>query len=101
MFASLSYDVFCRVGHHSTSDDSSAYRSIDEVNYWSEKDDPINKLRKYMINKGYWSEDMDKDFIAQAKKDVMKEFGDAEKRKKPQWTEMFNDVYQDMPTHIK
>ncbi|NXE31012.1 ODBA dehydrogenase, partial [Ardeotis kori] len=23
-----------RIGHHSTSDDSSAYRSVDEVNYW-------------------------------------------------------------------
>ncbi|KAI4042884.1 branched chain keto acid dehydrogenase E1 subunit alpha, partial [Homo sapiens] len=26
-----------RIGHHSTSDDSSAYRSVDEVNYWDKQ----------------------------------------------------------------
>jgi len=34
-----------RVGHHSTSDDSSAYRSAHELQYWKEVDSPINRLR--------------------------------------------------------
>ena len=34
-----------RVGHHSTSDDSSAYRSMSEVKYWKDVDSPINRLR--------------------------------------------------------
>ena len=34
-----------RVGHHSTSDDSSAYRSMNEVKYWKDVDSPINRLR--------------------------------------------------------
>merc|ERR1712076_205003 len=29
------------IGHHSTSDDSSAYRSVDEVRYWDQKGHPI------------------------------------------------------------
>lgn len=89
-----------RVGHHSTSDDSTAYRPKEEVNYWTEKDDPINKLRKYMISKGYWDESRDKEYLKETKKDILKEFAAAEKKPKPEWTEMFKDVYQDMPPHL-
>ncbi len=32
-----------RIGHHSTSDDSSAYRSVDEVKQWDQKDHPITR----------------------------------------------------------
>lgn len=37
-----------RIGHHSTSDDSQAYRSVDEVHFWHEEDHPIQRLRWYM-----------------------------------------------------
>uniref|UniRef100_A0ACB8FTY4 Uncharacterized protein n=1 Tax=Sphaerodactylus townsendi TaxID=933632 RepID=A0ACB8FTY4_9SAUR len=43
-----------RIGHHSTSDDSSAYRSVDEVNYWDKQDHPISRLRHYMVGRGWW-----------------------------------------------
>ena len=39
---------FYRIGHHSTSDDSSVYRSLKEVNYWDKQDHPIGRLR-YII----------------------------------------------------
>uniref|UniRef100_A0A9J8B8V9 2-oxoisovalerate dehydrogenase subunit alpha n=1 Tax=Cyprinus carpio carpio TaxID=630221 RepID=A0A9J8B8V9_CYPCA len=45
-----------RIGHHSTSDDSSAYRSVDEVNYWDKQDHPISRLRHYMTARGWWGE---------------------------------------------
>jgi 2-oxoisovalerate dehydrogenase E1 component alpha subunit len=32
-----------RGGHHSTSDDSTRYRSIDEVNYWLNQRSPITR----------------------------------------------------------
>ena len=59
-----------RVGHHSTSDDSSAYRSIDEPQYWDKQDTPIARLRYYMISKGWWNEDMEKDWKKESKKRV-------------------------------
>lgn len=37
--------LFPRIGHHSTSDDSSVYRSLKEVNYWDKEDHPIGRLR--------------------------------------------------------
>lgn len=90
-----------RVGHHSTSDDSSAYRSMEEVNLWDSTDQPIMRLRKYMERKGWWSESQDKAWKESTRKQVLKAFGDAEKRPKPSWKEMFNDVYKDVPSHLK
>ena len=60
----------CRIGHHSTSDDSSAYRSVDEVTYWDREDHPISRLRYYMLNKGWWGEDKEKEWMKQSRKQV-------------------------------
>ena len=51
-----------RVGHHSTSDDSSAYRSIDEVNYWHQEDSPVGRLAHFLTKKGLWVEEQQKAF---------------------------------------
>ena len=44
-----------RVGHHSTSDDSTAYRSVDEMKSWENDDNPVIRFREYMIKKGWWN----------------------------------------------
>lgn len=90
-----------RVGHHSTSDDSTAYRSTDEINQWTTHDYPTTKFKAFLTNKGYWNGEMDEQFSKEARKNVLSEFSKAEKRLKPAWTEMFKDVYKDVPAHIK
>ncbi|KAI6187616.1 2-oxoisovalerate dehydrogenase subunit alpha [Aphelenchoides besseyi] len=84
-----------RVGHHSTSDDSSAYRSMDEVHQWTDKDFPIVRVRKYLEQKGWWSEEQDKEWLKLVRKDVLKHFSAAEKVTKPPIDEMFADVYKE------
>ena len=37
-----------RLGHHSTSDDSTAYRSVDEMSSWEREDNPMARLKHYM-----------------------------------------------------
>lgn len=59
-----------RIGHHSTSDDSSAYRSVDEVNYWDKQDHPISRLRHYMQNHGWWDDEQEKAWRKQSRKKV-------------------------------
>jgi 2-oxoisovalerate dehydrogenase E1 component alpha subunit len=49
--------LYDRVGHHSTSDDSSAYRSIDEVRSRDKKDNPILRVRKFMNKRGCWDDE--------------------------------------------
>lgn len=105
-----------RIGHHSTSDDSSAYRSVDEVRNWDQKDHPISRLRKYMERKEWWSEEEEKSWKDEAKRKVMTAFMEvrlaflkelfpiidshsfqAEKLPKPNYLELFNDVYDELP----
>ena len=59
-----------RIGHHSTSDDSSAYRSVDEVTYWDREDHPISRLRYYMLNRGWWDEEKEKEWMKTSRKQV-------------------------------
>lgn len=62
--------LFFRIGHHSTSDDSSAYRSVDEVSYWDERNNPITRLRHYMISMGWWNEEAEKEWMLDTRKRV-------------------------------
>ena len=51
-----------RLGHHSTSDDSTAYRSVDEMNTWEKDDNPLNRFKGYLIAKGWWDAEKDKTY---------------------------------------
>ncbi|KAH6926884.1 hypothetical protein HPB50_022653 [Hyalomma asiaticum] len=90
-----------RIGHHSTSDDSTAYRSVDEVRTWDEHAHPITRLRQYLLDRGYWSEQQDKDIKAAFKKEVLQNIKEVEKVPKPPISDLFTDVYKDMPVHLK
>ncbi|KAK6277235.1 hypothetical protein POUND7_017558 [Theobroma cacao] len=45
-----------RVGHHSTSDDSTKYRPLDEIEYWKTVRNPVHKFRKWVEISGWWTE---------------------------------------------
>jgi len=57
-----------RIGHHSTSDDSSVYRSVDEVNYWDKEDHPISRLRFFMLQRDWWSEKEESTWMTDSRK---------------------------------
>eukprot|EP00123_Amoebidium_parasiticum_P022571 comp9020_c0_seq1/m.4212 comp9020_c0_seq1/g.4212 ORF comp9020_c0_seq1/g.4212 comp9020_c0_seq1/m.4212 type:complete len:442 (-) comp9020_c0_seq1:731-2056(-) len=90
-----------RIGHHSTSDDSSAYRSLQEVNYWDKEDHPISRLRGYMTDKGWWDDAKETAAKLAARKKILTEFAKAEKILKPSINEMFTDVFDDVPLHLQ
>ncbi|CAH1154993.1 unnamed protein product [Phaedon cochleariae] len=90
-----------RVGDHSTSDDSSAYRSPDEVKQWSTNDYPTDKLRFHMESRGLWDKEKEKEWQQQARKDVMAAFQAGEVKHKPHWSVMFDEVYKFVPPHLQ
>ncbi|GAM25153.1 hypothetical protein SAMD00019534_083280, partial [Acytostelium subglobosum LB1] len=90
-----------RVSHHSTSDDSSRYRTTEEINHWKEKKNPVNRLKNYMVRKGWWSEELEKTTVKEAREAVKNALMKAEKQKKPKISELFTDVYDDIPDHLK
>uniref|UniRef100_A0A8B9MZ65 2-oxoisovalerate dehydrogenase subunit alpha n=1 Tax=Accipiter nisus TaxID=211598 RepID=A0A8B9MZ65_9AVES len=90
-----------RISHHSTSDDSSVYRSVDEVNYWDKQDHPISRLRHYMLNWGWWDKEEEKGWRKSSRKMVMEAFEQVERKLKPNPKLLFSDVYREMPPHLQ
>ncbi|KAJ4338991.1 hypothetical protein N0V95_007911 [Ascochyta clinopodiicola] len=83
-----------RVGHHSTSDDSFAYRQRVEVEDWKRRDNPITRLRKWIEGRGLWSDAAEKELRSATRKEVLRAFEEAEKQKKPNIKYAFTDVWE-------
>lgn len=90
-----------RVSHHSTSDDSFAYRARVEVEDWKRRDNPIARLRKWMEAKGCWDENKEKEARESIRRDVLKAFSEAEREKKPPIRTMFEDVYEELTPDLQ
>jgi len=91
-----------RIGHHSTSDDSSTYRTNEEVAFWKQNYDPIERVKKYLINtRKLWSEDEDKLFIKSSRKEILDAFTKSEKVLKPSPSQIFIDVYDELTDNLK
>jgi len=90
-----------RVSHHSTSDDSFAYRKKTEVEDWKRMDNPLTRMRKWLENKGWWSEAHETEFRTSIRKDVLKAFSTAEKRKKPALENLFTDMYAEETADLR
>ena len=90
-----------RVSHHSTSDDSFAYRARVEVEDWKRRDNPITRLRKWMELQKIWDEEKEQKARSQIRKDVLKAFAQAEKEKKPPLRAIFEDVYEELTEESK
>ncbi|KAL9604682.1 MAG: hypothetical protein Q9219_000402 [cf. Caloplaca sp. 3 TL-2023] len=90
-----------RVSHHSTSDDSFAYRARVEVEDWKRRDNPITRLRKWMERKGLWDEEREREARSRIRKEVLKAFAEAEREKKPALRGMFEGVYEEVTVEGK
>ncbi|KAL0069906.1 hypothetical protein AAF712_003176 [Marasmius tenuissimus] len=89
------------VGHHSTSDDSFAYRARAEVEDWKKVDNPIVRFRLFLEEKGWWDSTAEEELKTRQRADVMKAFKRAESLPRPQVSELFEDVYGgEMPWNI-
>ena len=84
-----------RVAHHSTSDDSFAYRAKVEVEDWKRRDSPIARLRKWMERESLWDAEKERSTRSQIRQDILKAFHAAEAEKKGALVNVFSDVYED------
>ncbi len=85
-----------RVSHHSTSDDSFAYRTKAEVENWKTRDNPITRLRKWLENNGLWNQTLEEETRSQIRKAILQEMAIAEKERKPPLKSVFDDVYAEL-----
>lgn len=82
-----------RVGHHSTSDDSFAYRGRQEVEDRKRIDNPILRFKSFLEWKGWWSEEEEQELKARLKAEVLTTFRRADSLKKGPVDYLFKDVY--------
>ena len=98
--------VTYRAGPHSTSDDPSKYRPADDWAHFP-LGDPIARLKQYLIGIGGWSEqeheDTQKELEAQviAAQKEAEQYGSMNSGNAPSAATMFDDVYKDMPEHLR
>lgn len=95
-----------RAGAHSTSDDPSKYRPVDD---WARfpLGDPVERLKEHLIVSGAWSEEehvrlqreVEEEVIAAQKE--AESYGTLADGRIPSPATMFEDVYKDMPEHLR
>ena len=95
-----------RAGAHSTSDDPSRYRPVDDWQHFP-LGDPIARLKQHLIGIGAWSaqehgetqKELDAEVSAALKE--AERFGTLQGGHMPPLASMFDDVYKEMPAHLR
>ena len=58
-----------RSGHHSTSDDSSRYRTAEEMQEWRARD-PVTRFQAFLDEAGWWDPEKEKSLRVAVRKEV-------------------------------
>ncbi|OMO56212.1 hypothetical protein COLO4_35763 [Corchorus olitorius] len=93
--------VTYRVGHHSTSDDSTKYRPADEIEWWKMARDPVTRFRKWIESNGWWNNEAESELRSNIRNQLLLAIQVAEKVEKPPVIDLFTDVYDDLPTNLR
>jgi len=95
-----------RAGAHSTSDDPSRYRPADDWQHFP-LGDPIERLKRHLVHIKAWSDAQHDALQRELEGEVRAEQQEAETHGTlhdghiPPLASMFEDVYQDMPSHLR
>ena len=89
-----------RLSHHSTSDDSSVYRSDVEVKSWKESSHPLNRIEKLLRRYNVFDEKEEKEWRQKNRKEMIRLMDRLEKLPKFPIKEMFTDVLDQMPKNL-
>jgi pyruvate dehydrogenase E1 component alpha subunit len=92
--------VTYRLADHTTADDARRYRDVAEVEAWVGKD-PVIRLRKYLTNKGLWSDAKQAELDEGAKTMVSDVVRAAEGIAKPAVTDIFDYTYATIPPELE
>jgi 2-oxoisovalerate dehydrogenase E1 component alpha subunit len=90
-----------RVGDHSTSDNSTLYRSEEERNEYKATNDPIRRLTAFLQKTGAKDVPSEEKERASARKLVTETLHQSQKHKFPSVLSLFDDVYDKLPVHLQ
>ncbi len=90
-----------RYGPHTMAgDDPTRYRTEDMDSEW-EKKDPIVRFRKYLEEKGLWSEDKENEVIETAKEEIKAAIKQADKQEKQSVTDLMSIMHEELPPNLE
>jgi pyruvate dehydrogenase E1 component alpha subunit len=89
-----------RIGAHSSSDDPTRYRDEREVEAWKKRD-PIEALRNKLIDAKQWDLARDEALRTSLLAEVNEAIAEAEQKQDPRREELFDDVYAELPWHLR
>ncbi|MFC6291854.1 pyruvate dehydrogenase (acetyl-transferring) E1 component subunit alpha [Macrococcus epidermidis] len=91
-----------RYGPHTMAgDDPTRYRTSDEDAEWVKKD-PLVRFRKFLENKGLWTEEKENEIIEKAKEDIKNAIKEADATPKQTVSQLIELMYtEEMPFHLK
>ncbi len=89
-----------RRGAHTTSDDPTKYRTEAEEKEW-EKTDPFNRLTKHLAAQKLWTQKEEDKLAEEYKKEVERQFEEAENHPPYPLDDVFKYLYTEMPDDLK
>lgn len=90
-----------RYGPHTMAgDDPTRYRTEDLDNEW-EKKDPLVRFRKFLEDKGIWSEEEENEVIEKAKEEIKEAIKLADNEPKQKVTDLIANMYEELPVNLQ
>lgn len=90
-----------RYGPHTLSgDDPTRYRSKEMDDEWVQKD-PLTRFRKYLTDKGLWSEAKEEEIIEKTKEEIKVAIAEADKAPKQKVSDFLKNMFEVQPQTIK
>lgn len=89
-----------RMGPHSTSDDPTRYRAPELLEPWKRRD-PLTRMGAYLRARGVWSDADEQRVLAEADVRMNEALEWAEQIPQPAPESMFDDVYAELPWHLR
>ncbi|KAF5832252.1 thiamine diphosphate-binding protein [Dunaliella salina] len=87
-----------RSGHHSTSDDSSRYRSnFEALSYPC----PVRRFGHWIQSKGWWSDEEEEALRKHTRKQISQALSEAASQPKPDLSNLFTDVYAQVTPNLQ
>ncbi len=92
--------VTYRMGPHSSSDDPTRYRPMEEVAEWQQRD-PVERMRKYLELKGLWSRDKEDALRRELDDLITSTVREVERAPPPVLESLFTDVFEELTPALK